>query len=209
MKPEDFEIILWDFDGVIINSNAERERGFREVLKTYPKEQVEKLIEFHNINGGWSRYVKFRYFFESIRKEEVSDEEVNKLAQEFSEIMLRLLVDKELLIDETLRFISRQFALGKEMHIVSGSDQTELRKLCEKLEIVHYFYSVLGSPTPKKDLVASIIKESTKPKDDYCLIGDAINDYDAAIDNNIQFFGFNNKELLKRSDSYIFTYESK
>ena len=116
------------------------------------------------------------------------------------------LVNKKLLIRESLRFISKQFALGKEMHIVSGSDQIELRELCGKLEIAHFFYSILGSPTAKKNLVESIINKGTKPKGCYCLIGDAINDYDASVENDIQFFGFNNVELLKHSEHYIFNY---
>ena len=43
MNPEDFKVILWDFDGVIINSNSIREAGFRSVLSEYPKAQIELL----------------------------------------------------------------------------------------------------------------------------------------------------------------------
>jgi len=105
MKPQDFKIILWDFDGVIINSNSVREAGFRDVLSEYPKEQVEKLIDYHNINGGLSRYVKFRYFFEEIRKESITDDIVLALAQKFSVIMKDLLVNPNLLIGPVVEFI--------------------------------------------------------------------------------------------------------
>ena len=66
-------VILWDFDGVIINSNQIRERGFREVLSEYPISQIESLIDFHRRNGGLSRYVKFKYFFNDIRGEDISN----------------------------------------------------------------------------------------------------------------------------------------
>jgi len=202
MKPQDFKIILWDFDGVIINSNSVREAGFRDVLSEYPKEQVEKLIDYHNINGGLSRYVKFRYFFEEIRKESITDDMVLVLAQKFSIIMKELLVNPDLLISPVVEFIKEQYNLGKKMHIVSGSDVNELRELCKSLRLDHFFISINGSPTPKTSLVKNIIENGYLSLSEYCLIGDAINDYDASKDNSIKFFGYNNLKL-KNLDSYF------
>lgn len=202
MKPQDFKIILWDFDGVIINSNSVREAGFRNVLGEYPKEQVEKLIDYHNINGGLSRYVKFRYFFEEIRKESITDDMVLGLAQKFSIIMKELLVNPNLLISPVTEFIKEQYNLGKKMHIVSGSDGNELRELCKSLRLDHFFISINGSPTRKTSLVRNIIEKGYLSQSEYCLIGDAINDYEASKDNSIKFFGYNNLKL-KNLDSYF------
>ena len=200
MRPSDFEIILWDFDGVIVDSNSVREFGFREVLKEFDSEQVEQLIDFHNANGGWSRYVKFRYFYEEILKRQISESQVQELANSFSSIMVDRLPNPELLIQETVRFIQEMNSQGKEMHIVSGSDGNELRSLCEQLELSKYFLSINGSPTPKSALVKAIIDNSNISASQYCLIGDAMNDYDAAVQNEIQFFGYNNKELMNYGD---------
>ena len=199
-KPSDFKVILWDFDGVIIDSNSVREFGFREVLKEFDPEQVEQLIDFHNANGGWSRYVKFRYFYEEILKRQISESQVQELANRFSSIMVERLPNPELLIQETVRFIQEMNSQGKEMHIVSGSDGNELRSLCEQLELSKYFLSINGSPTPKSALVKAIIDNSNISASQYCLIGDAMNDYDAAVQNEIQFFGYNNKELMNYGD---------
>ena len=200
MKPSDFEVILWDFDGVIIDSNSVRELAFRQVLKEFDSEQVEQLIDFHNANGGWSRYVKFRYFYEEILKRQISESQVQELANSFSSIMVDRLPNPELLIQETVRFIQEMNSQGKEMHIVSGSDGNELRSLCEQLELSKYFLSINGSPTPKSALVKAIIDNSNISASQYCLIGDAMNDYDAAVQNEIQFFGYNNKELMNYGD---------
>ena len=202
MEPSNFKLILWDFDGVIIESNSVREQGFREVLKQYPSEQVEELIDFHNANGGWSRYVKFRYFFEKIRKEPTTDEQVNDLAGKFSSIMKDLLVNPELLITETVAFIEEMYNSGKEMHIVSGSDGNELRGLCSALKIDHFFKSINGSPTPKNLLVKELVELNHYQKKNIVLIGDSINDYEAAKVNGIPFIGFNN-ELLIQKGMYV------
>lgn len=197
MSPYDFEVILWDFDGVIIDSNSIREFGFREVLKEFNPEQVEQLIDFHNANGGWSRYVKFRYFYEEILQRPISESKVQELADSFKSLMVESLSNPKLLIEETVCFIQEMHCQGKQMHIVSGSDGIELRTLCEQLKLSKYFLSINGSPTPKPDLVKSIVENGDISSNQYCLIGDAVNDYNAAKQNKIQFFGYNNEELKK------------
>ena len=196
MKPSDFEVILWDFDGVIIDSNTVREFGFREVLMEFDSELVEQLIDFHNANGGWSRYVKFRYFYEKILKRPISESQVQELANSFSSIMVDRLPNPELLIEETVSYIKEMNSQGKQMHIVSGSDDNELKSLCEELELSKYFSSINGSPTPKSALVKAIIDNGNISASQYCLIGDALNDYYAENINEIQFFWYNNKELV-------------
>jgi phosphoglycolate phosphatase-like HAD superfamily hydrolase len=90
------------------------------------------------------------------------------------------------------------------MHIVSGSDQTELRELCISLEIDHFFKSIHGSPTPKNDLVKMIIEKHNYEPDSGILIGDSINDYEAAKVNNLHFQAFGNKELESRTTLNLF-----
>ena len=76
--------IFWDFDGVLMNSNSVRDKGFLEVLKEYSENDVNKLMKFHQANGGLSRYVKFRYFFEEVRGEEITEAEIQKLADKLN-----------------------------------------------------------------------------------------------------------------------------
>src|SRR5690606_2904562 len=98
------KVILWDFDGVIIDSMEIRSAGFRDVLRDYPSDQVEELIDFHLRNGGLSRFVKFRYFVDKIRKEKVDETVLVSWAKEYSEIMVRLLNSKDLLKEQVLNF---------------------------------------------------------------------------------------------------------
>lgn len=194
MSSNNINVVFWDFDGVILNSNEIRDKGFEKVLEEYPKDEVEKLLVFHRKNGGLSRYVKFRYFFEEIRKEKITEDEVKQWALKFSEIMLTSLKDKSLLISETVDFIKNNHQ-KYQMHIVSGSDQTELRELCKSLKIAHYFKSIHGSPTPKNDLVKNIILKHNYTPENGVLIGDSINDLEAAEVNNLYFQGYNSRAM--------------
>ncbi len=187
-------VIFWDFDGVLLRSNEVRERGFTEVLTDFPAEQVDQLLAFHKENGGLSRYVKFRYFFESVRGEELSEEKLNWYAKAFSEIMREALIDPTLLIKSTNEFVRVNSHLY-DMHIVSGSDQMELRFLCDSLGLSRFFISIHGSPTPKCKLVENLMRKYRYETDKCLLIGDAINDYEAAKKNNIGFQAFGNSQL--------------
>jgi HAD superfamily hydrolase (TIGR01549 family) len=199
----EIKFVLWDFDGVLMNSNAVRDLGFEKVLQDFEPKQIDALLDFHRANGGLSRYVKFRYFFEKILQQEVSEEVVLEYANRFSGIMKELLVNPSLLIDETLQFVKANFD-KYPMHIVSGSDGNELRYLCQMMGIDNYFISIEGSPTAKKQLVAYLLARYDYEISECVLIGDSINDFEAAKVNNIHFMSYNNPELDIYSDIKLF-----
>jgi len=196
------EVILWDFDGVILDSSKVRENGFIKVLSDYPKDKVKQLIEFHRENGGLSRYVKFEYFFKEILKIEFTNLLLDNLAKEFSVIMRQTLDNKNLLIEEVIKYIASNYE-RYTMHIVSGSDGAELKYLCQELGINQYFRSIHGSPTPKNKIVKDLIRREQYKREIICLIGDSINDFHAAQYNDIDFLGYNNNSLKALESNYI------
>jgi len=134
--------------------------------------------------------------------QEISDAEVDVFARRYSEIMKAHLTDPGVIIEESLAFIRRM--RGKQpMHVVSGSEEQELRYLCEQLGLDAYFDSVHGSPTPKNELVAALMRRHGYRSDAVCLIGDSVNDYDAAAASHIRFYGYNNPKLRHLGDGYI------
>lgn len=199
--------ILWDFDGVLMNSMPVRDLGFERVLAQFPQEQVSRLMDYHRANGGLSRYHKFRYFHEEILGEPITEDEVNHYARRFSDIMLQLLLNKELLIDDSWAFVHK-YHQQIPMHIVSGSDGVELNHICKELELSPYFKSIHGSPTPKKQLVADLLAQHPYPLETTFLIGDSINDFEAAEANRIGFVGYNNLRLVGMGKGYVHTFQS-
>lgn len=200
--------ILWDFDGVILDSMSVRDWGFEEIFKEFGASQVSDLLTYHRANGGLSRYVKIRYFYENILEKEISEIEVAKYAEKFSVLMKKELTKPKNLISDTVNFIKTNYQ-KYNFHIVSGSDQTELRFLCKELEIANYFLSIHGSPIPKKKLVKKLLMRYSYNHKETCLIGDSINDFDAAIFNNIYFYGYNSFILKKNNigNGYIEFFE--
>mgnify|MGYP001208657342 CR=1 FL=1 len=201
-----FKNILWDFDGVILDSMPTRDHGFREIFKLYPSHLVDELIVYHKNNGGLSRFNKIHYFFRNILKKKISEREVRRYANKFSIIMKEQLANPEYLIEESMNFIKLNYKYYN-FHIVSGSEHNELNFLCNKLRIKKYFYSISGSPTPKVELIKNLMDEEAYGNKETLLIGDSLNDYEAAKTNEIKFYGFNNLSLKNMSDEYILDFD--
>ena len=196
-----YKNILWDFDGVILDSMKVRDLGFELIFKDFDSKKVNELLDFHRQNAGWSRYVKIEYFFKNIMNMIYDEDLIKKYANDFSVVMRKELIKKKYLIHDSLDFI-KQNSKKYNFHIVSGSDHVELNFLCDYLGIDSYFLSIQGSPTPKTKLVKDVLTSNSYKTSYTCLIGDSINDYDASKANNIRFFGYNNLDL-NTLDKYI------
>lgn len=190
------ENILWDFDGVIFDSMEIKADGFFELFKSESIDKAEEFKKYHYANGGISRFEKIRYFFNELLSKNITDNEVNKIANEFANIIKNKLYSQDNLIQDTMKFIEKNYQ-KYNFHIVSGAEDKELNDLCKYLKIDKFFLSIKGSPTKKNILIKNIIKENNYSKNKTILIGDSINDYQAAIRNNIEFYGYNNKKLEK------------
>lgn len=136
--------VLWDFDGVILDSMSLRARAFELTLKEYPKESVILLLKYHEKNGGLSRYHKFTFFFQEILKKPVDLDVIDNLLNHFSQLCVEMLTDKSLLIRETVDFISQKYQ-ALEMYIVSGSDQAELRHCAQIQGLITILEGYAGS----------------------------------------------------------------
>ena len=179
-----------------------RDYGFRKIFQDYSEDKVEALIKYHRVNGGLSRFHKIQYFYNNIINSSIDEEKINKYANEFSNIMKEELVKEKYLILEWYNFI-KENSDKYIMHIASGSEENELKYLCKNLKIDKYFKSIHGSPTHKNELVKNIIQENKYDKSEVAMVGDSINDYEAAKKNGIKFIGYNNKELKDLEESYI------
>ncbi|MDP0562384.1 MAG: HAD hydrolase-like protein [Candidatus Endonucleobacter sp. (ex Gigantidas childressi)] len=196
--------ILWDFDGVIIDSMKIKGEGFVELFNQHSKEKTDRLYKYHLQNGGVSRFEKIKYFYESILGEGVTESDVRLQAEKFGSIVISKLCKKENLIKDSLRYIQRRYN-NFNFHIVSGSEEKELRFLCKELYLSQYFVSINGSPTPKSILVESVLKQNKYKKNETILIGDALTDANAAEDNGIKFYAYNN--IILKQYSYIYSFK--
>jgi HAD superfamily hydrolase (TIGR01549 family) len=186
--------IIFDFDGVILDSVPVKTEAFRRLFDAFDNKLVEQLIEYHLENGGKSRYLKIEYFFVEILNKSISQEEILKYANKYSEITKEELSNSKYLIQEVLNFIKNNHK-KYNMHVASGADEEDLLYICEQLNINQYFLSIYGSPAVKNQIVSNLLLENQYDTNETILIGDSKNDYDAAYENGINFYGYNNKNI--------------
>jgi HAD superfamily hydrolase (TIGR01549 family) len=105
------------------------------------------------------------------------------------------------LINDTFEFIKLNYK-RYNLHIVSGADEKDLKYICNNLDLTKYFLSINGSPKIKSKIVKEILENNNYKKEETILIGDSINDYEAARDNKVEFYGYNNNQL-KENHNYI------
>ena len=182
-----YKYIIFDFDGVLVESNEIRFNGFRKLFKDYPQEQVDQLVKYAKANGGVSRYKKIEFFFNTIRKEPISSKSVNHWADQFSELVTQDVLEARP-VEGSLEFLEKYFNQF-DFAIVSGSDQKELRKVCKGRGIDSFFKMILGSPIEKKDNIATLLSDFKWERNKSLYIGDSNNDLEAAEANNIDFIG--------------------
>jgi len=179
--------IIFDFDGVIVESNHIRTEGFRKLLKgkNYPDEKVARLVRFHVSNGGLSRYYKLRYFFEEILKEDISDSQLFSLCSEYSALVKQDVAGAEW-VEGAPGFLKDNY-LKYRFFIVSGSDQDELRDICRIRGIDKFVLDILGSPTDKKTNIKNLIHKYNLSAGHTLFVGDSVNDMEAAQSAGIRF----------------------
>lgn len=189
------KIIIFDFDGVIVDSHRQRSNSFRYALREFDGELVERFIEYHIKNGGLSRFEKFKYFFEEMAQLSITNAEILNYAYAVSSyVKEKITLDS---VDPKILELIKNHT--SEKHIVSASMDVELKWICRNLGIDKYFITINGSQnvlTTKTETVQTLITIFDYDPKNVVLIGDAIQDYQAAIANNIEFLGYNfNTEL--------------
>ena len=151
MDISQYATLIFDCDGVILDSNRIKTDAFYNTALPYGEDVAEALVNFHEQNGGISRYVKFEYFLEKILGTKVEPKKINNLLSSFvSEIKEELILCQISPGLEELRKNSDSNWL-----IVSGGDQKELRCIFSERNLTENFNcGIFGSPETKEVILS-------------------------------------------------------
>tara|TARA_B110000037_G_scaffold222990_1_gene301131 strand:- start:2464 stop:3117 length:654 start_codon:yes stop_codon:yes gene_type:complete len=206
-----YNTIIFDCDGVILNSNFKKIEAYRNAALEYGASsvQAEELVNHHIELTGISRYIKFKYFLKEIMSEKITDEAMKKLVNYLNEQVLELLKDCE--VTSGLRELKNKTKDTSWM-VASGGDQKELRYLFKKNKIDFFFSEgIYGSPSSKHE----IIEKKIKNKNFYpaLFLGDSLYDIQTAKKYNLDFifvYGWTDlKEWKKVCEDYNLDYIEK
>lgn len=179
-----YECVVFDCDGVILNSNKIKTEAFYNTALPYGEEKAEILRDYHVERGGVSRYKKFAYFVENVLDASSGGVCAERLIESYSDEVYRQLLRCE--VSDGLYSLRKRFC-NQKWFVVSGGDQNELRDVFARKNLSSNFQGgIYGSPDSKSDILNRLIDrgEITKPT---VFLGDSKLDSDAANDAGLDF----------------------
>ena len=190
--------IFFDFDGVIAESVSAKTDAFEEMYLPYGKDIATKVVEYHKLHGGVSRYEKFKYFHKEFLNEVIDKEKVNELAKQFSNLVL----DKVINSDEVsgAYYFIEKYHTKFRFWVITGTPTTEIELIAEKRKLTNFFIGLHGSPNNKRYWTENLIKKHNLKRDEIIFLGDATTDMDAADYSKTHFAlreSDENKEIFK------------
>ena len=190
--------IIFDFDGVILDSVDVKTKAFKQMYSIYGDAVMRKVVDYHLLNGGISRYEKFKYFHENFLNISLSNTEVDQMASEFSKIVFNKVCNSEY-IKGALEFLN--YSHEKYLtFICTGTPESEIKKILESKKLTKFFNSVYGSPKTKVEIIKNIMIERKLNANEILFIGDAMTDYNASHETNLNFIGIRNKDTVFPED---------
>ena len=178
------KIIIFDFDGVILESMDIKTNAFRELFNDYP-EHLDTIVKYHIKNGGVSRYKKFLYIYTDILQQPLNEDTLNELGERFSHLVLQQISSCSLVpgVQAFLEEYSKKIAL----FIASGTPEEELNYLVKQRDLSDYFKGIYGTPALKPEIIVHILDAEGVRREEAIFVGDAISDYEDAKKAGIPF----------------------
>ncbi len=179
-----YSTLVFDCDGVILDSNKVRARAFYNAALPYGKQHAEALEAYHILHGGVSRYVKFEILLRDMVGVPVTEQAMQALLHAFTtEATIGLLQCDIAPGLESLR----QATPHARWILVSGADEKELRNVFAQRGIAEFFDGgIFGSPSNKDDILQREKKSGnlTQPG---LFFGDSRYDHQAATGAGLDF----------------------
>lgn len=180
-----YAFAIFDCDGVILNSNKVKSEAFGLALPDEDPSLVKEFVKYHQTNGGISRYIKFEYFFKSIKKQNDYKLDLENALKRYAELSKKGLLECSEI--PGVREVLKEFrSLNISCYVASGGDQQEVREVFDSRGLSSYFDEIFGSPLSKIENLA-ILKKSGKLEGLGIFFGDARSDMEAAEKNNLDF----------------------
>ena len=195
--------IIFDFDGVIINSHKIKTKAFYEIFKSYGKKIATKARKFHENNIGKSRYSKFKFILKNILNKKITRKELLRLDQNF-DVFVKKKIRKMVPSKNLMKFLNSQ----KKYHnfyISTGTPQNKIVNILKEKKLFSFFKKIYGSPRSKVEH----IKEIKKKNINIVFIGDSLEDFKASVETNIDFIlKLNSENILFRKKINVRTIQS-
>ena len=184
MNASRYKTLVFDCDGVVLDSNRVKTEAFREAALPYGAEAAQALVDWHVANGGISRYLKFEHFLKEIAPAGATGPDLEALLARYADAVRDGLATCA--ITPGLREL-REKTPGARWLIVSGGDQNELREVFAARNLDAMFDGgIFGSPDNKDVILARELANGNIAQP-ALFLGDSTYDYRASHGAGLDF----------------------
>ena len=180
---------IFDFDGVIFDTNFIKKKAIYESAKKYLNtNDLNKFVNYFLNNSGIPRELKIFIFFDKIN--------LKKIQNKYSEILQKnlLLANK---VPGIINLLNKITKFNKKIHILSGGNLDEISMLLKNNKMLKYFDKILAGPDGKQQNL-----EKINLNNNTIFFGDSYHDYEIALQNDLDFvfvYGFSIQEDWKQT----------
>jgi phosphoglycolate phosphatase-like HAD superfamily hydrolase len=183
---KNYQAVILDFDGVVVESVGIKDDAFMELFKDFPA-YLPAIMQYHRSNNATIRYEKFRYIYEEILGEAFTAEISARLGAQFSKMVFEKIVNCPF-VNGAMEFLN-EYHPKALLYLVSINPAQELRSILAARKIDHFFSEVYAHPWGKADAIRDILRRNAFLAKDAVFIGDSPEDFDAAQMVGIDFVG--------------------
>lgn len=179
--------IIFDFDGVIVESEEIKTRAFVEMYREHGPVVVEAIVAHHRANGGISRRKKIRWCHRTQLRIDLDEQALDELCRHFS-----AMVEDEVVACDWVpgaEQVLRRLHGRLPMFIVSGTPQEELSRIFARRHLARWFEEVWGSPRGKPEIIEDILARHRLDRRSVLFVGDSAADLRAARATGLRFLG--------------------
>lgn len=182
-----YDAVVFDFDGVLVESVEVKTRAFAMLYAEYGADVERQVVAYHLANTGISRRVKFKYFHESILGLPYSEATGDALSERFSALVVEAVIAAPY-VQGAEEFLER-FHQRLPLFVASGTPEVELKEIVNQRGMTRFFQGVRGSPTKKGMILRGIIGDHGFAPARVLMVGDAQADLDGAREASTAFIG--------------------
>ena len=188
MKMNEIQVLILDFDGVVIESNEVKTEAFIRVFGRFP-EHAEVMMKFHHDHVSLSRFDKFQHLLSLMgRNDDAGLKE--DIAQDFSLRVLEGMMTVPL-VSGALEFL-RLVTPRMPVYLASVTPAEELVLILKQRELLPWFRGVYGCPPwTKSDAIQNVLSKEGLMPEQALLIGDSAGDQRAAKSCGVEFLARN------------------
>lgn len=186
------QAVIFDFDGVILDSANIKTEAFLELFKKYPEHQ-QAIKEYHIENQGITRYKKFEWIYKELLDKPYNEEIKEKLGSNFSALVFEKIMEADA-ISGAMEFLET-LRNNIPAYIASGTPDEELGKIIKSRNLAKYFKAAYGSNISKEEAIERVAEQESAEYSELLFIGDATTDYLAASSRDVPFIAVYSEEM--------------